>query len=147
MLLLIFILAWFIHSLIHLLNKCSEWLLPARHYFRTLRYCGNDKNKSSCHQNASYGGNPDNLREREERRNERKNGEVYSVWGFDSPNCWCGTHKYGGLTVVPFLIRDLSISGFWYPWRFWNQSLSDTEGWLQRITGGDRNNGKNKEKR
>lgn len=31
---------------------------------------------------------------------------------------------------MPFYVKDLSISGCWRAWGFWNQSLADNEGWL-----------------
>ena len=32
--------------------------------------------------------------------------------------------------TMPFYVRDLGICRFWYQHGSWNQSLSDTEGWL-----------------
>ena len=49
---------------------------------------------------------------------------------------------YLGYMQIPFYIRDLSILGFWYhwgggvggieEWASWNQSLKDTEGYLEK---------------
>lgn len=31
---------------------------------------------------------------------------------------------------MPFYVKDLSVFGFWHAWGFWNQSPTDSKGWL-----------------